>query len=43
MDMVNIGNSWDSILKEDFESENYRNLRKFLAQEYATRVIYKFR
>ncbi len=40
MDMVNIGNSWDSILKEDFESENYRNLRKFLAQEYSTRVIY---
>lgn len=38
--MVNIGNSWDSILKEDFESENYRNLRKFLAQEYRTRVIY---
>ena len=40
MDMVNIGNSWDSILKEDFESENYQNLRKFLAQEYRTRVIY---
>lgn len=38
--MVNIGNSWDSILKEDFESENYQNLRKFLAQEYRTRVIY---
>ena len=40
MDMVNIGNSWDNVLKEDFESESYQNLRKFLAQEYRTRVIY---
>lgn len=40
MDMVHIGNSWDDVLKEDFESENYRNLRKFLATEYRTRVIY---
>ena len=38
--MVHIGNSWDDVLKEDFESENYQNLRKFLATEYRTRVIY---
>ena len=40
MDMVHIGNSWDEILKEDFDSENYQNLRKFLALEYRTHVIY---
>lgn len=38
--MVNIGNSWDTLLKEDFESESYRKLRAFLAQEYRTRRIY---
>ena len=40
MDMVNIGNSWDAILKEDFESESYQNLRKFLAQEYRAHTVY---
>lgn len=40
MDMVHIGNSWDEILKEDFNSENYQNLRKFLASEYRYHVIY---
>lgn len=40
MDMVHIGNSWDEILKEDFDSENYQNLRKFLASEYRSHVIY---
>lgn len=38
--MVNIGNDWDEILKEDFESENYKQLRVFLANEYRTRTIY---
>ena len=38
--MVNIGNSWDQILKEDFESESYLNLREFLKQEYKTHVVY---
>lgn len=38
--MVHIGNSWDEILKEDFDSENYQNLRKFLASEYRSHVIY---
>ena len=40
MDMVNIGNSWDEMLKEDFESESYQNLRKFLAQEYRAHTVY---
>ncbi len=38
--MVNIGNSWDSILKEDFESENYKRLRAFVAQEYRSHTVY---
>ena len=38
--MVNIGNSWDSLLKDDFQSENYLNLRQFLKKEYATQTIY---
>lgn len=38
--MVHIGNSWDQILKADFESENYQNLRRFLAKEYKTATVY---
>ena len=38
--MVNIGNSWDNILKDDFCGENYQNLRRFLAEEYRTHTIY---
>ena len=38
--MVNIGNSWDNILKDDFGGENYQNLRRFLAEEYRTHTIY---
>lgn len=38
--MVNIGNSWDQILKEDFERESYLKLREFLKQEYKTHVVY---
>ena len=38
--MVHIGNSWDEILKEDFESESYLKLREFLKQEYKTHVVY---
>lgn len=32
--MVNIGNSWDSLLKEEFEKDYYLKLRTFLKQEY---------
>lgn len=38
--MVNIGNDWDEILKDEFQKEYYLNLRRFLAEEYRTRVIY---
>ena len=38
--MVNIGNSWDNVLKDDFGGENYKNLRRFLAEEYRTHTIY---
>ena len=38
--MVNIGNSWDNVLKDDFGGENYQNLRRFLAEEYRTNTIY---
>ena len=38
--MVNIGNSWDNLLKEEFQKEYYQVLRKNLAQEYKTQTIY---
>ena len=28
--MVNLGNSWDEILKDEFEKEYYLKIRKFL-------------
>lgn len=40
MVMVNIGNSWDKILKEDFESQGYQALRGFLKEEYSKHVVY---
>ncbi len=38
--MVNIGNSWDGLLKEEFEKEYYLKLRSFLKKEYFSRKIY---
>ena len=38
--MVNIGNSWDEVLKGEFDKEYYLKLREFLKAEYGTRVIY---
>ena len=38
--MVNIGNSWDEVLKEEFEKDYYLKLREFLKAEYGSRVIY---
>lgn len=38
--MVHINNSWDELLKEDFNSENYLNLRQFLKKEYFSKTIY---
>ena len=38
--MVKIGNSWDDILKEEFNKEYYKDLRRFLYEEYTTSTIY---
>lgn len=38
--MVNIGNDWDEILKDEFKKEYYLKLREFLKKEYATQTIY---
>ena len=38
--MVNIGNSWDSILADEFKSPYYLQLREFLKHEYSTQTIY---
>jgi len=32
--VVNLGNSWDDILKDEFEKEYYQKIRKFLIYEY---------
>lgn len=38
--MVNIGNSWDEMLADDFASDYYAAIRQFLKREYATHTIY---
>ncbi len=38
--MVQFNNSWDILLKDEFEKPYYLNLRKFLVQEYRTQTIY---
>lgn len=38
--MINIGNKWDEILKDEFEKEYYLNLREFLKKEYSTYRVY---
>lgn len=38
--MVNLNNSWDLILKDEFNSEYYQKLRQFLKKEYFTKTIY---
>ena len=38
--MVNIGNRWDDILKDEFASENYLALREFLKDEYRRFTVY---
>ena len=38
--MVNLGNSWDKLLAEEFSKDYYQELRKKLAAEYKTRTIY---
>lgn len=38
--MVNIGNEWDELLKDEFEKDYYLKLRQFLISEYNSRKIY---
>lgn len=38
--MVNIGNSWDELLKDEFKKEYYFLLRKFLKEEYSNHTVY---
>lgn len=38
--MIELGNSWDEILKDEFEKSYYIKLREFLINEYKTRSIY---
>lgn len=38
--MVNIGNDWDEVLSDLFQSENYKKIREFLKAEYLTHTIY---
>ncbi len=38
--MVQIGNEWDEILKDEFQSDYYAQIRETLKQEYASHEIY---
>ena len=38
--MVNIGNDWDALLKDEFQKEYYLELRKFLKSEYSHYRVY---
>lgn len=38
--MVHLGNSWDDVLTQEFQSESYLQLREFLKTEYSTQTIY---
>lgn len=37
--MVNIGNDWDEILKDEWQKRYYINLRGFLKSEYSSKTI----
>lgn len=38
--MVNIGNSWDGLLSDQFEADYYKNIRAFLKTEYSKYTVY---
>jgi uracil-DNA glycosylase len=38
--MVNLGNDWDNLLKDEFKKDYYLSLREFLKKEYFTKTIY---
>lgn len=40
MKMIVFKNDWQDLLKDEFEKENYLQLRQFLIQEYKTKTVY---
>ncbi len=38
--MVNFGNNWDILLRDEWGKDYYKNLRKFLVSEYRSQTIY---
>lgn len=38
--MVHIGNDWDDVLADDFQSDTYKRIRYWLKKEYAEQTIY---
>ncbi len=38
--MIKITPEWDSLLEQEFCSENYIKLREFLKKEYSTQIVY---
>ncbi len=38
--MVHIGNDWDEILRDEFSSDYYLNIRKILKSEYANYTVF---
>ena len=38
--MVNIGNKWDELLKDEFEKDYYKKIREFLKVEYSNHIVY---
>lgn len=38
--MVHIGNSWDDLLKDEFQKDYYLKLRQFLIGEYKNHTVY---
>lgn len=40
INMVNLGNDWDEILKDEWQKPYYQDLRKFLKNEYSHYEIY---
>lgn len=38
--LVQLGNEWDDILKEEFEKEYYLKIRRILAAEYKNHTVY---
>lgn len=38
--MVDIGNDWDELLRDEFEKEYYQKLREFLIEEYKKGPVY---